>query len=58
LGLHGCRLIRFRRCGIWWGDIVDFFLEPSERFADAFTDLWKFSRSENDENNDEDNNEF
>jgi hypothetical protein len=51
-------LIRFRRCCIRRGDIVDFFLEPSERFADPFTDLWKFSRPENDENDDEDNDEF
>jgi hypothetical protein len=40
------------------GDIVDFFLEPSQRFADPFTDLWELPRPENDEDNDEDNNEF
>jgi hypothetical protein len=51
-------LIRFGRCRIRRGNIVDFFLEPSERFADSFTDLWELSRPENDEDNDEDNDEF
>jgi hypothetical protein len=58
MGLHGRRLIRFGRCCIWLRDIVDFFFEPSERFADPFTDLWKLSCPENDEDNDQDNNEF
>jgi hypothetical protein len=58
LALHGCRLIRFGRCRIRRGNIVDFFLEPSERFADSFTDLWELSRPENDKDNDEDNDEF
>ena len=40
------------------GDVVDFFLEPSERFTDPFTDLWKLPRPENDQDNDEDNNQF
>jgi hypothetical protein len=51
-------LIRFGRCRIRRGDIVDFFLEPSERFTDPFTDLWKLPCPENDEDNDEDNDEF
>jgi hypothetical protein len=51
-------LIGFRRCRIWRRNIVDFFFEPSERFANPFTDLRELSRSENDEDNDEDNNEF
>ena len=53
-----CRLFGFGRCRIRRGDIVDFFLEPSERFADSFTDLWELSRPKNDEDNDEDNDEF
>jgi hypothetical protein len=52
-------LIHFGRCRIHRrGDIVDFLLEPSERLADSFTDLWELSRPENDEDNDEDNDEF
>jgi hypothetical protein len=51
-------LIRFGRCGIRRGNIVDFLLEPSERFADPFTDLREFSSPENDEDNDEDNDQF
>jgi hypothetical protein len=51
-------LIRFGRHRIRRRNIVDFFLEPSERFADSFTDLWELSRPENDEDNDEDNDEF
>jgi len=51
-------LIPFRRRRILRGDIVDFFLEPSKRFADPFTDLWELPRPENDEDNDEDNDKF
>jgi hypothetical protein len=51
-------LIRFGRYRIRRGNIVDFSLEPSERFADSFTDLRELSRPENDEDNDEDNDEF
>jgi hypothetical protein len=40
------------------GNIVDFFLEPSERFADSFADLREFPRPENDKDNDEDNDQF
>jgi hypothetical protein len=58
LDLHGCRLIRFGRYRIRRGNIIDFFLEPLERFADTFTDLRKLSRPENDENNDKDNDQF
>jgi hypothetical protein len=51
-------LIRFGRYRIRLRDIVDFFLEPSQRFADPFTDLWELPRPENDEDNDEDNDQF
>jgi hypothetical protein len=51
-------LIRFGWRRIRRGNIVDFSLEPSERFADSFTDLWELSCPENDEDNDEDNDEF
>jgi hypothetical protein len=51
-------LIRFGRCRIRRGNIVHFPLEPSERFADSFTDLRELSRPENDEDNDEDNDQF
>jgi hypothetical protein len=51
-------LIRFGRYRIRRRDIVDFFLEPSQRFADPFTDLWELPRPENDEDNDEDNDQF
>jgi hypothetical protein len=52
------RLIRFGRYWIRRRDIVDFLLEPSERFTNPFTDLGKLSRPENDQDNDEDNNQF
>jgi hypothetical protein len=58
LDLDGCRLIRFGRRRLLRGDIVDFFLEPFERFADPLTDLRELSRSENDEDNDENNDQF
>jgi hypothetical protein len=51
-------LIRLRRCRFRRRNIVDFFLEPSERFANPFTDLRELSRPKNDEDNDEDNDEF
>jgi hypothetical protein len=51
-------LICFGWRRIQWRDIIDFFLEPSERFADPFTDLWELPRPENDEDNDENNDEL
>jgi hypothetical protein len=58
LDLHGCRWIRFGLHRLRRGNIVDFFLEPFERFADSFTDLRELSRPENDEDNDEDDDQF
>jgi hypothetical protein len=51
-------LIRFGQHRIRRRDIVDFFLESSERFTNPFTDLWELPRSENDQNNNQDNDKF
>jgi hypothetical protein len=40
------------------GHFVDFFSKPFQRLADTLADLRQTARSENDQHDDEDDNEF